>query len=708
LRSAGGGVAGVLAPAMLATAARAADAETDPAAGPAEGLLVALARGVQERAERLGAAADATGEALRELPLHAFEVLRNLTDQAGWPAVGYGLVVLAAMLAAGFAAERGVLRIAADARRRLALVAADNPATRLAVLTARLAVALLGLAVFAAAALGLSFAFFPRYDPMRVAVGTYALAVVVVRAAVVACRLLLRPDTEENRLLPCSAATAHRTQTWVLSLTAVAAFGFSTAGLLQLLGLPEPLFRPWSVAVGTVLAALLAAIVLRHRQAVAAALAAPAGDAGGGRSVLAGRDLVSALAAAWHLFALAYLAAVWLAWAGMTFTGGGEAAAERAAASLAAALAIPAVDGLFHLLLAGRSEAAERPAAEQRPGRDRLLRLLRAALRGALAALALVLLVDAWGGSVIAWLTTPSGSAVGRAALDILFALLLAYGAWELVKAWIERRLRGTASGATAHAVHSRAATLLPLLRSTVLAVLVATVTMIVLSSLGVDIGPLLAGAGVVGIAIGLGAQTLVRDIVAGAFFLIDDAFRVGEYIEIDDNLKGTVERISLRSMQLRHHRGPLQTLPFGELKSIVNHGRDWVIYKQEFPVPYETDLGKTKRIIKEVGAELMTHPELGAKFLEPLKSQGIHRVADSAFVLRTKFKCLPGEQFEIRRAVFERVTAAFAEAGLALAQTTVTIQIPPGAPPQDAGLAAAGLTGLHPTEYGAAKRKAG
>src|ERR687883_690604 len=112
-------------------------------------------------------------------------------------------------------------------------------------------------------------------------------------------------------------------------------------------------------------------------------------------------------------------------------------------------------------------------------------------------------------------------------------------------------------------------------------------VSMIMLSALGVDIGPLLAGAGVVGIAVGFGCQKLVQDIVAGIFFLIDDAFRVGEYVEAG-GLKGTVEAISIRSMRLRHHRGAVQTLPFGELKSVKNHSRDWVIIKLDFRVPYD------------------------------------------------------------------------------------------------------------------------
>jgi small-conductance mechanosensitive channel len=139
----------------------------------------------------------------------------------------------------------------------------------------------------------------------------------------------------------------------------------------------------------------------------------------------------------------------------------------------------------------------------------------------------------------------------------------LAYVVWQLAETALERGLGEGAAGATPNA---RARTLRPLLRKFVLGVLAVVWVMIALSAVGIDIGPLLAGAGVVGIALGFGAQTLVRDVVSGVFFLIDDAFRVGEYIEAG-TLKGTVEGISIRSLRLRHHRGAVHTVPYGELR---------------------------------------------------------------------------------------------------------------------------------------------
>ena len=162
---------------------------------------------------------------------------------------------------------------------------------------------------------------------------------------------------------------------------------------------------------------------------------------------------------------------------------------------------------------------------------------------------------------------------VFHALWEVLLVGFLAYLAFAAVNIAIDRKIaeeggysisehgdEGAAGGA------SRLVTLLPLLRNFVFIVIAAIFAMIALSELGVDIAPLFAGAGVVGLAVGFGAQALIRDIFSGAFFLVDDAFRLGEYIDIGE-VKGTVEKISIRSMQLRHHKGPLNTIPFGEIR---------------------------------------------------------------------------------------------------------------------------------------------
>jgi len=193
------------------------------------------------------------------------------------------------------------------------------------------------------------------------------------------------------------------------------------------------------------------------------------------------------------------------------------------------------------------------------------------------------------------------------------------------------------------------------------------------LAALGVDIGPLVAGASVVGVAIGFGAQTLVRDIISGMFYLLDDAFRVGEYIQ-SGNYKGTVESFSLRSVKLRHHRGPLYTVPFGVLGAIQNMSRDWVIDKLSVGVTYDTDLNQVKKIIKQIGKELLEDPELAPKIMETLKMQGVGQFGDFAIQIQMKLMTRPGEQFVIRRRAYAMIKKAFDANGINFAYPTVQV----------------------------------
>jgi moderate conductance mechanosensitive channel len=276
----------------------------------------------------------------------------------------------------------------------------------------------------------------------------------------------------------------------------------------------------------------------------------------------------------------------------------------------------------------------------------------------------------------------PAGlaSRIGEAAFQIIVTLILASALWGIIKTAISRHApeeaidphalvegEGTGSGL------SRLQTLLPLVRKFLFITLVTIVGMIIVSSLGIDIGPLLAGAGVVGITIAFGAQALVRDIVSGIFFLIDDAFRVGEYIDVG-SAKGMVERISVRSLRLRHHLGQINTIPFGEIKHVTNYSRDWVIMKLELRVPLDTDLEKVHRLVKSVGQQMLKEPELADSLLQSLKSQGVHRMEPSAYVIRVKFMARPGEQFILRREVFRRLHETFREHGIRLGVSPVMV----------------------------------
>ena len=222
--------------------------------------------------------------------------------------------------------------------------------------------------------------------------------------------------------------------------------------------------------------------------------------------------------------------------------------------------------------------------------------------------------------------------------------------------------------------VQGRFATVLPLLRDLGLGVIVAVTGLIALSTLGVDIGPLLAGFGVIGLAISFGSQALVRDIVSGIFFMTDDAFRLGEYIETGSR-RGTVESITLRSVRLRHQNGPIHTIPFGQIQAVTNYSRDWATMKFEIRLDRDADVEKARRVIKKVGQRMLEDPEIGPEFLQPLKMQGIADLTETAIVARLKFTAKPGNPTHLRREALKRIHAALVEAGVALASNAVTVR---------------------------------
>ena len=281
------------------------------------------------------------------------------------------------------------------------------------------------------------------------------------------------------------------------------------------------------------------------------------------------------------------------------------------------------------------------------------------------------------------------GAQAAAKLIEFLLILAIGYLIWELVTLWVSQKLAAehTALGIDLNADEpgggegggqggSRLATVLPLMRRIMQSAIAVITLLVALGALHIDITPLLAGAGIVGLAIGFGAQKLVTDVVSGAFFLIDDAFRQGEYVDVEGTV-GTVEKTSIRSLTLRHHRGAVHTIPYGEIPKITNYSRDWVIMKLRFTVPFDTDVNKIKKIFKKIGAEMMEVPEFAADMMQPFKSQGMLEVDDVGIVVRGKFMSKPGKQFTLRKEIYQRVKTAFDENGIQFARKEVRVSVP-------------------------------
>ncbi|NTG30000.1 mechanosensitive ion channel family protein [Agrobacterium rhizogenes] len=336
--------------------------------------------------------------------------------------------------------------------------------------------------------------------------------------------------------------------------------------------------------------------------------------------------------------------------------------------------------GVYALLLPGILRAVGRAAEAMISSEpDSARRVL--VVRGSRSAV--VVLAVAW--LALVWRVNPNSlthldpaiEAIAYGLLKSVVVLLVADLAWHLARSWIDRALATVPEGAVLPpaeaARRARLHTLLPIFRN-VLAVMVAVMAgLIVLAQLGVEIGPLLAGAGIFGVALGFGSQTLVKDVISGIFYMLDDAFRVGEYIQAKSYM-GTVEGFSLRSVRLRHHRGPVFTVPFGELGAVENMSRDWVIDKFRISVGYDTDIDKARKIAKSIGAELLTDSELGPLFIQPLKMKGVEEFGDYGIVLSFAMTTVPGRQTFIRRKAYAMIRDAFQQNGIEFAQPSVQV----------------------------------
>jgi small-conductance mechanosensitive channel len=220
----------------------------------------------------------------------------------------------------------------------------------------------------------------------------------------------------------------------------------------------------------------------------------------------------------------------------------------------------------------------------------------------------------------------------------------------------------------------SRLGTILPVIRGFVLGTVVGLTVLLALARLGLDIGPLLAGFGILGLAISFGSQALVRDIVSGIFFMAEDAFRVGEYIDTG-KLKGTVEKISIRSVQLRHQSGQIHTVPFGQITSVTNASRDWATVKFPIRLDRSADIEKARKVIKKVGQDMMADPDVGPEFILPVKLQGVNDIQDAAIVVRVKFTSKPARTSYLQREALKRIYRALTEAGVPFASNAVTVR---------------------------------
>ncbi len=635
----------------------------------ADSLGSRLISTLAESATLLGVQVSAFGSLLSDIPLLGTWLSDQVANEATrklWLQILFNLGLL---LAAGFLAEGVTQRLL---RRPRSVVQAKKPQTlvvRIPLLVVHTILDIVPYAAFAAA----SYAVLPltRSDPR-----VYVVAFTVINANLVArgilafSRAILVPSTPTLRILPIDGETANYLYIWVRRFVYFGVVGYFGAEAALLLGLPFSGYQGVLRLVGLIVAAMAVVFVLQNRTNVAQGLRGDGRD----KSPWVGA-LRSRIAAVWHALVIVYIFGIYGVWT-LGVEGGFEFIARATLATvvifMVARLAMGGLRRLVERAFAVRPEVLARfPRLELRA--NRYMAVLHAILRAGIYFAATMGILQAWGFDAFALLESPLGTRFFQAAITIAIAIFIALLVWESVNSSIENYLNRTDDSGSVIARSARARTLLPLLRNALLIMLAVLLTLIILSEIGIDIAPLLAGAGVVGLAIGFGSQKLVQDVITGAFILFEDTMSVGDVATVG-GLTGVVEAMSIRSIRLRDMSGNVHTVPFSAVSTVTNMTKEFSFSVFEIGIAYREDVDDVMQVLRELGAEMQKDPEFGPLILEPLDILGLDSFGDSAVVIKARFKTIPIKQWAVGREFNRRMKRVFDERGIEIPFPHTTI----------------------------------
>ncbi|HEX7038225.1 MAG TPA: mechanosensitive ion channel family protein [Pseudomonadales bacterium] len=287
--------------------------------------------------------------------------------------------------------------------------------------------------------------------------------------------------------------------------------------------------------------------------------------------------------------------------------------------------------------------------------------------------LAVALIADTWGARVTELLETDLGARMVESALAIGLILLITVAAWHLSGLLIARLLTLATHPSDRERSRRRLQSLVPLLRSLLQGVIGVLAALLILSELGVDITPLLAGAGIIGLAVGFGAQTLVKDVISGVTILLEDSATVGDVVEVAGHA-GVVEEMRVRFIRLRDLAGAVRFVPYSEVTSIINYTKDFAYHLIELRVAYREDTDEVVQVLCELTEALRAERAFGAKILDALEVLGVDQLAEHAVIVKARIKTRPGDQWSVGREFNRRLKKALEERGIEIPFPTRTL----------------------------------
>ena len=496
------------------------------------------------------------------------------------------------------------------------------------------------------------------------------------RAVLALGRMLLSPASSHLRLLPASDAMAAWLIIWLRRMLVAGIGGYALAELSVMVGMPHAMHGAL-VRLGMLLVTLMLVRMIRQqRDRVAALLRPPPMDLEEGtdstRRLL--RTLRARVAERWHLLAVAWLLVGW-AVAAVGVERGFAHMLRGTVVSLAIIIAAKLADEAMRRLLRRVLHPPEQ-LARRAPWLDRLARQyvppFRIGWTVVLLATALVLLTEAWGFRTLAWFRPghPGHKLLGTA-LSIGFTGFLGLLVWETANSAIETHLTNSLPEGKKAQGGMRLRTLLPVLRAFLATGVFAFIVFNVLEELGVNIGPLIAGAGVIGLAIGFGSQKLVQDVITGVFLLVEDSVAVGDVVSLGDRT-GVVEHLTIRSIKLRALDGSIHWVPFSAVTTVTNMTRDFGYAVVDVTVGFQEDPDKVIRAMRAIAERMRAEPEWGERMTGEVEAAGMEKMTDMGMVFRVRARTAPGDRWLVARELNRRCRVELAEAG---------IEMPPPAP---------------------------
>jgi small-conductance mechanosensitive channel len=555
-------------------------------------------------------------------------------------------------------------------QRRLSLARTWQSLVRLPFVLGRLALELLPVLVFVGVATMLLGTEIGDLATTRLVILAVVNAYALSRGLVCVVRAVAGPFG----LFRVRAETAAYIEIWARRIVTVGVSGIAFANVALLLGLHRTGYAALLRLVMLIVHLFIVVIILQCRRPVAEAIRAPAGREG---AAARARNRAAGL---WHLLAIALDLALWAVWA-LNIRNGYSLLLQYFVGTMAVVL-IARLATIVVLSLIDRGFRISPDILQRFPGLEtranRYLPLLRKIVSSVIALIGFVALLEVWGVDAIVWFYGGQiGSRLLSAVVTIGIAALAAAAIWEVANALMDRQLNALSrDGHFARAARLR--TFQPMLRTALLCLIVTVVGLTALSEIGVNVAPLLAGAGIVGIAIGFGSQKLVQDLITGLFLLLENTVQVGDNVTVS-GLSGTVENVSIRTIRLRAGDGSVHIVPFSAVTTLTNSSRGAGNAAVSVNVSYKEDTDRAGEILKDIVAEMRREPEYRQAIRGDLELWGVDKVDGSMASIVGQIRCTDSGRWPVQREFNRRMKRRFQECGIEIASgsQTILMQIP-------------------------------